>query len=448
MRLLLGFLLAPLLSLAALAPLPVAPDITVAADGSGDFTSLHAAVQSIPRDNRERKIIFVKDGLYTEKVRVDAACVTIRGQSRAGTRLEFAWANPQGRDERGNAVLNLGLQAHDFVLENLTVKNTDGQLGIHAFAVFGMGDRTVITDCDILSQGNDTLSLWRGRAETAAQVAGAPPPDPTINKEAGRYYHARLNVCGSVDFICPRGWCYMADSTITEVNPGSTASVWHDGSNVPDKKFVLRGCTFDGPASGWTLARRHHDAHFYFVDCSFAATMRDKSPYRVIYPLNGGEPSEADKKRNADYDKTNVYGERAYYFNSHHAGGDYAWHQDNLASAPGAPKPEQITAKWTFAGTWDPERTDVPRIVALGRDEKSGHVTVTFSERVTVKGKPRLVFSPNEATDYAQGSGTAVLEFPAAKSFGGRVPRLDLNGGAIVACEAAATLRVADVKFP
>ena len=35
------------------------PDITVAADGSGDFKSVHAAVQSIPRDNRERRIILV-----------------------------------------------------------------------------------------------------------------------------------------------------------------------------------------------------------------------------------------------------------------------------------------------------------------------------------------------------------------------------------------------------
>jgi pectinesterase len=238
-----------------LAPLPVKPDITVAADGSGDFTSIHAAVQSIPPGNRERKIILIKDGTYTEKVRVDAAGITLRGQSRTGTRIEFSWANTQGRDDRGNAVLNLGLQAHDFVLQNLTVKNTHGQLGIHAFAVFGMADRTVITDCDILSQGNDTLSLWRGRAENAAQVAGAPPPDPTINKEAGRYYHTRLTVCGSVDFICPRGWCYLSDSTITEVNPGSTAAMWHDGSNVPDKKFVLRGCTFDGPPGWYTTTR-------------------------------------------------------------------------------------------------------------------------------------------------------------------------------------------------
>jgi pectinesterase len=106
-------------------------------------------------------------------------------------------------------VLGLTARAHDFVLENLTVKNTHGVLGVHAFAILGLADRTVIQDCDLLSSGTDTLSLWRGRTQNAAEVAGHPPEDDTLLKEGGRYYHARLRVEGSVDFICPRGWCYL-----------------------------------------------------------------------------------------------------------------------------------------------------------------------------------------------------------------------------------------------
>src|SRR6185503_20483513 len=104
-----------------------------------NFKSIHEAAQSIPRDNRERKIILVKDGLYAEKVRIDAACVTLRGESRAGTRIEFTVAQGQGRDALGQAVVNIN--GDDCVLENLTIKNTHGVLGIHAFAVFGRGDR-------------------------------------------------------------------------------------------------------------------------------------------------------------------------------------------------------------------------------------------------------------------------------------------------------------------
>jgi pectinesterase len=432
-----------------LPPLPVSPDLVVATDGSGDFKSIHEAVQSIPAGNRERKIIFGKEGVYTEQVRVDAACITLRGESRTGTRLEFSRANTDRTPGRGQAVLNLSATAHDFVLENFTVKNTHGQLGIHAFAIFGLADRTVLLDSDVFSQGNDTLSLWRGRAENQSAVNSTMPDGATtVWREAGRYYHARLNVCGSVDFICPRGWCFMRDSTITAVNPNATAAIWHDGSNNPDKKFVLRNCTFDGPPD-WYLARRHHDAQFYLLDCTFSKAMRDKAPYRVIYPLNGGTPTDADKKRNADYDRTNVYGDRAYFFRSHREGGDYPWHRDNLDSASGAPTPAQITAAWTFAHSWDPERRDAPHIVSLRHQAQPDKLIVTFSEVVTVRGKPRLVFINGEAAEFLGGSGTTTLEFSSPNAaFGGTVPELQLNGGAIFSTEAGDSLRLAALKLP
>src|SRR3954452_10305621 len=160
------------------------PDITVAADGSGDFATVQAALASVARDNRERVIILVKDGLYREKVRVEAPFLTLRGQSRTGTRIEFAQRASeytQRPGDPGRAVINL--DADDFVLENLTVANTAGVVGEHAFAIYGgRCDRTVIVDCDVLSEGADTVSLWDGRR--------------------GRYYHARSHFRGAVDFIC------------------------------------------------------------------------------------------------------------------------------------------------------------------------------------------------------------------------------------------------------
>ena len=59
-------------------------------------------MQSIPKDNGERTIILIKDGVYNEKVRIDAACITLRGQSRKGTRIEFSQAREdfdRNRDE-------------------------------------------------------------------------------------------------------------------------------------------------------------------------------------------------------------------------------------------------------------------------------------------------------------------------------------------------------------
>src|SRR6266581_3152116 len=71
------------------------PDIVVSADGSGDFKTIQAAIASIPAINRERVVVFVQNRTYREKIRVDASFVTLRGQSRKRTRIEF----PQLKDD-------------------------------------------------------------------------------------------------------------------------------------------------------------------------------------------------------------------------------------------------------------------------------------------------------------------------------------------------------------
>ncbi len=404
------------------------PDITVATDGSGDFKTIQAAVDSISKTNRERIVVFIKDGLYQEKIRVDASFVTLRGQSRAGTRIEF----PQGADEFtqttdkiGRAVININ--GDDFVLQNLTVKNTHGVIGPHAFAIYGQGDKTVITDCDVLSEGADTLALW--------------------SRTGGGSYGARLNLRGSVDFVCPRGWCYMTDCTIYQVNPHADAAIWHDGSKNADMKFVLRDCKFDG-AGSWILARHHHDAQFFLLNCAFSKTLRDLPPKRVIYPLDGSNPTEADIQKNRGLDPSNVWGERAYFYNCHRDGGDYGWFTNNLSTAANAPAPEQVTAAWTFAGKWNPETKSGPLIKQIKTD--TGKITITFSENVTVKGKPKLNLSNGDKADFISGSGSGALSFEITGESDkpGRAISLDLNGGAIIACEASATVRLADLSLP
>ena len=369
----------------------IGPDLTVAGDGSGNFKTIQQALDSIPHDSRQRTIIFIKDGVYHEKVRIDPSFVTLRGESRQGTRIEFA----QGTDEFTNHPDNIGravvnINGSDCVLQNLTVKNTHDVIGPHAFAIYGHGDKTVILDCNVWSQGADTLASW--------------------GDESGSY-QARLDIRGSVDFVCPRGWCYMTDCTLHQVNPKADATIWHDGGRNADMKFVLRNCRFEGAedVGSWILARHHHDAQFFLLDCNFSKTLSNRPPLRVVYPINHGEPSEADKKRNHDLDASNIWGERAYFYNCHHDGGDYAWHQDNLSSATNSPTAQQITAAWTFAGKWDPERHTGPTIKKIVQQD--GKFEVVFNENITVKGKPRLVVKSGKFADYASGSGSDTLVF-------------------------------------
>jgi pectinesterase len=246
-----------------------------------------------------------------------------------------------------------------------------------------------------------------------------------------------------VDFVCPRGWCYVTNCSFYEMK--ATAAVWHDGSKDKDMKFVLRNCQFDG-AERWNLARHHHDAQFFFLDCRFSKTMIDQPPFRVIYPLDGGTPGASDIARNKELDKSNVWGERSYFYNCHRDGGDYGWLTNNLSAAPGAPKPEQINAAWTFTGKWNPENPFGPVIQKVSKTE--GRVTLAFNESVTVKGKPRLKLSDGAVADYASGSGTEALTFNLPKGGATEVVSVDLNGGAVIASEADATLRLAQLTLP
>jgi pectinesterase len=399
-------------------------DIVVSADGSGDFKTIQAAIASIPASNRERVVVFVKNGTYREKIRVAASFVTLRGQSREGTRIEFPQlkddfvAHP---DDLGWAVINLN-RVNDFVLENLTVENTASDMLAHAFTIYGTGDRTVIVDCNVLSHGGDTVALGPG--------------------EPGRYYHARCNFSGSVDFLCPRGWCFATDCSFYAYK--KTAAVWHDGSFDPDMKFVLRNCRFDG-ATGFNLGRHHVDAQFYFLGCKFSAKLRDNPIQRVTYPLKAGPATEGDIRHNADLNNQNRWGERSYFHNCHRDRRDFNWFANNLSSAPGSPQPKEISAAWTFGDKWNPEKESGPVIRQLRG--MRGQIVVVFSEPVTVKGKPQLKMCGSGVANYLSGSATDTLLFDRPPDLGDETCSIDLNGGAIIACEASATLRPADLSL-
>jgi pectinesterase len=213
-------------------------------------------------------------------------------------------------------------------------------------------------------------------------------------------------------------------------------------------KYVLYNCRFDG-VPGWNLARHHVDAQFYFIDCTFSQTMADKPIRRVIYPLGSAPATDADIKRNADLDKQNQWGERAYYFNCNRDGGNYDWFKNNLDQAPGSPTADQLTAAWTFDNKWNPERTTGPTIQKI--TPGTSDITLTFSESVTVKGRPRLAVNGGGFADYTSGSGTDQLTFKLpgdGNNTSTEVKSIDLDGGAIVASQADAVILPAALSLP
>lgn len=345
--------------------------IVVAQDGSGDFKTITEAVRSLPMFNYERVTIFIKNGIYKEKIRIEQDYITLKGESKENTKVEYSqlrtdWIN--NKDSIGAAVINL--TGDDIIIENLTVNNTQPQIGPHAFTIYGTGTRTIIKNCIVLSKGGDTVSLW--------------------NYKSGMYYHADCVFQGSVDFVCPRGWCFIRNSKFIELK--KTASIWHAGGDNIDQKFVVCDSRFEG-VSGFELGRHHYEAQFYLLNCSFSDSMNSKPIYRVK-----GSPERPFN-----------WGERYYFFNCHRDGGNFSWLSNNLINAKNSPKAENITPEWTFDGKWNPESTLGPRVV--GYSYLKGVLILYLNEKITVNGQPKIQINRNKEVRYISGSGSDTLKF-------------------------------------
>nr|WP_321411106.1 pectinesterase family protein [uncultured Carboxylicivirga sp.] len=352
-------------------------DIVVAADGTGDYNTLTDAISQLPYYNYERVVIFVKNGIYNEKIRIEKDYLTIRGESRDSTIIEYAQLREdwiEHPDIIGPAVINI--EADDIVLDNLTIRNTQPEIGPHAFAILGNGTRTILTNCNITSKGGDTVSLW--------------------NYKQGMYYHANCYFEGCVDFVCPRGWCFIKDSEFHQLK--NTATLWHAAVDDKEKKFVLQNCKFTG-VDGWQLGRHHYEAAFYLIDCSFGKGMADTPIYYVSYP---------DKpEKNRPY----FWKDRYYFSGCKGDGFHYNWFDDNFISKGLVNlSPSDLSPSWTFNQRWDPESKEKPYVSQIKIVDKQ-NVFLEFNESVGADNSLKLQTETGIELVFMQGTGRNILQF-------------------------------------
>lgn len=310
--------------------------IIVAATG-GDFTSIQGAINSLPDSSAAPRIIFIRKGVYAEKLYIEKSNIVFEGEDRAATIITAAIARDEWRcshaEDWGVATMNIG--ANDITLKNLTLVNSYGfdwkrDVTVHCAADTVNKQKTITKNghqmalrtlnatrlkainCHFRALGGDTVSPW--------------------NVEEGMWYFKGCTMEGGVDFYCPRGWAWAEDCEF--IAHGGMAAIWHDGSRHEDSKTVLMNCRFSG-YDGFLLGRYHRDAQFYLVNCVFAGNMRDSAIYRV--------PTA----------NLLQWGHRVYYSNCHRtAKPEYSWYADNL---PAGMKASSITVDWIFKNKWKPD---------------------------------------------------------------------------------------------
>jgi PelA/Pel-15E family pectate lyase len=322
--------------------------VVVAQDGSGDFTQIQAAIESLRHraDVSQTATILIKKGTYREKIFLDIPNLILRGVSAPSKGMP--WATPEKAnnddtpliifsesreiyrcdkpDDWGAATMNI--RSHDITLENLIVVNDFGfaaktdstfickgtakltRRDGHQFALRCMPptQRLTVKNCNFHALGGDTVSPW--------------------DVDNGTFHFRNCTMEGGVDFYCPRGWAY-AESCVF-ICHNLNAAIWHDGTGNESAKTVLKNCVFIGD-KGFKLGRFHRDAQFYLINCQFSKDMADEDIYQV-------------RK-----DTQLVWGKRVNYFNCHRIGGNFNWHQNNLDKELA----QQINRDWTLKARWD-----------------------------------------------------------------------------------------------
>lgn len=128
--------------------------LTVAKDGSGTYSTVQAALDAIPSGNVKPINIFIKKGVYKERLVLDTRkdFVTMTGESAENTILTF--------DNHARKILPNGdtintwnsasffIYADNFTARNLTFQNNAGFDSGQAVAVFAFGNRLAFSHCN------------------------------------------------------------------------------------------------------------------------------------------------------------------------------------------------------------------------------------------------------------------------------------------------------------
>ena len=143
-------------------------NITVAADGSGQFRSLQEAIMSVPSGSAASPVVIhIKPGTYKELIYIqhEKRFFHLIGEDAERTILTFdLHANMIGVDRKPITTFRTPstvIDADDVTAENLTFENSAGPVG-QALAIRVDGDRVVFRKCRFLGW-QDTVLLNRGR---------------------------------------------------------------------------------------------------------------------------------------------------------------------------------------------------------------------------------------------------------------------------------------------
>ena len=206
----------------------------VAADGSGDYTTIQAAINACATDGT-RSFVFIKNGTYSEQVTVPSKVVlSLLGEDRDKVVITHKLSHNDEADKSKTSTLYV--TSYDMYGENFTTENTVGRNGGQAECMTNDGDRL-----------------------TLRNVAMKANQDGVRFDNASRSYLTDCYIEGTVDYIYDSGIAYLDNCTIKQLYPGYVIApgdsyvtidrttsyercgqkkLWGIGINIRDSKLI------------------------------------------------------------------------------------------------------------------------------------------------------------------------------------------------------------------
>lgn len=208
--------------------------LIVAKDGSGDFKTVQEAINAVPDFRNVETVIFIKNGVYKEKLNLSASKRKVRllGESMDKTVLcydDYAKKKNSFGEEMGTSgSAGFYIYAGDFTAENITFENTAGPVG-QAVALWIAGDKARFLNCRILGFQDTLYTYGKG----------------------SRQYFYQCYISGTVDFIFGSATAVFEDCHIFCKQPGYVTA-----ASTPDTTkygYVFINCKVGGSAPDETV---------------------------------------------------------------------------------------------------------------------------------------------------------------------------------------------------
>lgn len=263
-------------------------NFVVAQDGSGDFTTVQAAINAVP-DYRKAgpTLIYIKKGIYKEKIVIAESKQNVQLIGEDGAVLTYddyaQKPNVFGERKGTSGSGSIYIFGPDFLAENITFENTSGPVG-QAVACHVAGDRAVFRRCRFLGF-QDTLYTFG---------------------ENTREYYEDCYIEGTVDFIFGKATAVFNRCELRSKRTGGflTAPATPQGSNYGYVFYDCKLTADEGVEAGsvWLSRPWRPYGKTVFIRCEMGQHIR---------PEGWNNWGKTDNERTAYYAEYQCYGKGA-----------------------------------------------------------------------------------------------------------------------------------------